>query len=225
MGNSLPMSYPVDPSAIFEPGTAMSLTVLGSQIVATTSRGDSFFGICDDSKTKSFFAVSWDEAIVVPVLNSTLNNNNQLITPIDIKAELENPNISPDSFTSINVPVQLNARNGVITFPAGTVLNYDLLSTGSPNAIKTLVRYQYQIPNVIGEDSTLGSGQVTLWFQRMVCSVSVFESNQQYRVNSNLFINEKGQFTTRQIHPNSPCIAICTAPPSALYADLQLLLL
>lgn len=224
-GNSLPFSFPVSPDGTFIAGTAMTLTVLGSQIVCCPSNGTSFIGIADDSKTKSFYSVAWDESVVAPVPSPILNGNNQLITPVDIKVELDNPNISPDSFTSIGTPVQLNARNGVITFPAGTVLNYDLLSTGTPNAIKTLVRYQYQIPNTIGEDTTYGSQMVTVWFQRMIAECDVYEVNQQYRLNSNLFINERGQFTTRQILPNSPCVAICTAPPTAIHSTLQFMLL
>jgi hypothetical protein len=226
-GNSVPWQVPVDPSATFESGTAMTLTVLGSQIMGTPSNGMSFFGIADDVKTKAFSAVSWDEErIVTPdPANIMTNGAGQLITRMDIKAELDNPNVDGNYFISNPVPVQLIPRNGVIVFPAGTLLNFDLGGTGTPDSIKTLVRYPYQIPNVIGDDTTFGSQMVTIWFQRMLFETDQFEVNQQYNVMSNLFLNEHGLFTTRQILPNSPIVAICTAPPSVINSTLQALLL
>jgi hypothetical protein len=59
----------------------------------------------------------------------------------------------------------------------------------------------------------------------MLIEVDQFEINQSYNVMSNLFINERGLFTTRQIHPNSPVVAFCTAPPSIINPTLQLIIL
>lgn len=226
-GNSTPWQVPVNPSATFESGCCMTLTVLGSQIMGTPSNGMSFFGIADDVKTSAFSAVSWDEEVIVTPSpsNITLNGSNQLVTINDIMKELDNPNVDGDYFISNPVPVELIPRNGVVIFPAGTPLNLDLGGTGTPDSIKTLVRYPYQIPNVVGDDTTFGSQMVTLWFQRMLFETDQFEVNQQYNVMSNLFINEKGLFTTRQIFPNSPIVAICTAPPSSINSTLQALLL
>ena len=102
-GNSLPYSFPVAPDAIFQPGTAMSLTVIGSQIFSTPSNGMSFIGVADDVKTNAFSAISWDEQIVVGPISPTIlttNGNGQLITTVDIKAELENPNVDENYFVS-----------------------------------------------------------------------------------------------------------------------------
>jgi len=227
-GNSLPYSFPVAPDAIFQPGTAMSLTVIGSQIFSTPSNGMSFIGVADDVKTNAFSAISWDEQIVVGPISPTIlttNGNGQLITTVDIKAELENPNVDENYFVSEPVRVALIPRNGVIVFPAGTLLNLDLAGSGTPDSIKTIVRYPYQIPNVVGDDSTAGSQRVTVWFQRMICEVDTFEVNQQYNLMGNLYISEHGLFTTRQVYPNSPIIAICTAPPSGINRSLQLMIL
>lgn len=223
-GNSLPFSWPVDVSAEFVPGMCAQLTVSGNQIVATVSNGSAPIGIIDDIKTKAFTANSWDETIIAPA-TGVPGPDGQLITPVDIKIELNNPNVVPSSFISIPVSVQLIPRNGVIIFPAGTKLNYDLLGTGEPNAIKTNVRYTYQIPNIIGDDSTQGSNRVTVWFQRMLAETDVFETNQQYPLNANLFVSENGIFTTRQAAPNYPAVAIVTGPPSPILGSLQLLFL
>ena len=223
-GNSLPYSWPLDVSAEFEPGMLAQLTVQGNQVVATVSNGSAPIGIIDDIRTKAFTSTSWDETVVVPA-TGVPGPNSQLVTPIDIKYELNNPNILPNSFISIPVPVQLIPRNGVIVFPAGTPLNYDFLGTGSFNAIKTNVRYTYQIPNIIGDDSTAGSQRVTIWYTRLLAETDKFETNQMYRVNDNLFVNEFGMLTTRQVAPNYPAVALCIAPPSAIISTLQFLLL
>jgi hypothetical protein len=224
VGNSLPYSWPVDPSAEFEPGAAAQLAVIGNQVMVTVSNGTAPIGIFDDIKARAFTTVAWDETIIVPA-TAVPGPNNTLITPVDIKAELNNPNVLPASFVSIPVPVQLIPRNGVVVFPAGTQLNYDLLGTGVPNAIKTNVRYTYQIPNIIGDDSTLGSQRATVWFGRMIASSDRYESNQIYPLNANLFVSEIGLLTTRQPAPNYPAIAVVTAPPNAMLNFLEFLYL
>lgn len=218
-GNSLPFSWPVDPSAEFQPGQIAQLTVIGNQVLATVSNGSAPIGIIDDIKTRAFTSTSWDETIVAPATG--VLNNGQLVTPIDIKVELNNPNVLPASFISIPVDVQLVPRNGVIIFPAGTPLNYDLLGTGTPNAIKTNVRYTYQIPNIIGDDSTQGNNRVTVWFQRMIFQTDQFETNQIYPLNANLFVSELGMLTTRQPAPNYPAVALVSAPPSPILGFLE----
>jgi hypothetical protein len=223
-GNSLPYTYPVDESAEFEPGMLAQLTVIGNQVMATVSNGSAPIGVIDDIKTKAFTSTSWDETIVQPA-TGVPGPNNTLVTPTDIKVELNNPNVLPSSFVSIPVSVQLIPRNGVIIFPAGTPLNYDLLGTGEPNAIKTNVRYTYQIPNIIGDDSTQGSHRVTVWFTRFIGQTDKFETNQVYPLNANLFCSELGLFTTRQPAPNYPAIAIVTGPPTPILGMLEFLLL
>ncbi len=112
------------------------------------------------------------------------------------------------------MPVQLIPRNGVIVFPAGTALNFDKLGLGSPNAIKTNVRYSYLIPNVIGDDSTAGSHRMTIWFQRGIFATDSFDTAATYPLNANLFISPDGKLTTKQSSANIPSIALVTAPPS-----------
>lgn len=219
-GNSLPFSYPVDPSAEFEPGMVGQLTVMGNQIVLTVSNGTAPLGIIDDIKTKAFTATSWDETVIVSIDPSNISAGK---TIIDVKYELKNPNIMASSFISIPVDVELKPRNGVIVFPAGTTLNFDLDGTGSANAIKTIVRYTYQIPNIIGDDSTQGSGRATIWFQRFMFQTDKYETSANYPVNANLFVSETGLLTTRQPSANHPAIALVTGPPSALSGFLEAL--
>jgi hypothetical protein len=224
VGNSLPYSWPVDISATFTPGNVAQLTASGNAVVATVSNGTAPIGIIDDIKTKAFTSVSWDELVVVPAVGVP-GPGGTLITDVEIKAELRNPNISPDSFVSIPVSVQLIPRNGVVIFPVGTTLNLDDGGTGTFNSIKTNVRYTYQIPNIIGDDSTQGSHRVTVWFQRGIYQTDVFDTAASYPLNANLFVNEKGMLTTTQPTPNHPSVGLVTSPPTPLFAWLEFLFL
>lgn len=219
VGNALPANFIVDPTAEFQPGQIAELTVINNQVMATVSKGTAPIGIIDDIKTKSFSAVAWNEVIAVPAVG-VVGPNNTLITPVDIKAELKHAYISPSSFIS-TVNVVLTPTNGVITFLAGTELNYDQIGTGTPNAIRTVVNYTYQVPNIPGDDSTQGSGRVTVWFNRMFFQTDQYETNQTYPVRANLYVSEKGLLTTRRPSSIHPAVAMVTAPPTPMNSLIE----
>ncbi len=223
VSGAIPHSFSVDPSAVFLPGNFAQLTVIGNQVCATLSNGLAPFGIIDDIKTNAFTAVSWDETIIVPA-NGVFSGDGYFTT-VDITVMLKNPNVVAGSFVSIPVDVQLIPRNGVVIFPAGTRLNLDDGGVGFPNAIKTNVRYTFQIPMVLGDDSTAGTQRVTVWYQRGIYQTDVFQTSAAYPLNCNLFVNDKGQLTSIQSVPNAPSVALCTAPPSPLSPMIEFLLL
>jgi hypothetical protein len=220
-GNALPASFIVDPSAEFQPGMVGELVVIGNQVMITVSNGTAPLGIIDDIKTRAFTNISWNEEVIVPAVG-VLGPGGQLVTPIDIKAELRKANIIKSSFTS-TVKVSLNPVNGVIAFLAGTPLNIDILGTGQPSGIKTVVNYTYQVPNIPGDDSTQGSGRVTVWYNRMFFQTDQYETNQQYPVRANLFVSEYGLFTTRRPSNIHPAIGMVTAPPTTMSPYLEVL--
>lgn len=219
-GSSLPFSFPVDPNAEFQPGQIAQLNVMGNQIVCGVSDGTAPIGIIDDIKTTSFTAARIDEVIIVRSVG--LISNGQLVTPMDLRAELENPNILERSFTTTtDIDVLLIPRNGVIIIPQGTPLNFDEEGTGTPDSVRVVVSYTYQRPNIPGDDSTQGSGRVTVWFQRIIAQTDQFETNQKYPVNANLFVSESGLLTTRMPSPNHAAVAMVTAPPNSLHESLE----
>ncbi len=221
VGNALPASFIVDPSAEFQPGMVAELTVIGNQVMATVSNGTAPIGLIDDVKTRSFSAVAWNEVIIVPVSNpvSTVNG---LVSPIDIRTELVHAYVSSASFQS-TVRVQLISTNGVIVVPAGTALNFDLTGSGTPDAIRTVCNYTYQVPNIPGDDSTMGSGRVTIWYNRMFFQTDQYESNQVYPVKANLYVSEVGLFTTRRPSAVHPAVAMVTAPPTSMNTMIEAL--
>lgn len=213
ISNSLPSSFIVDPTAEFLHGQMAQLTVLNNQVVATVSDGTAPIGIIDDVNTKAFSAVVWEEVIIQPA-TGVLNSGNILVTPIDIKAELKKAYIVPKSFQS-TVDVVLNATNGVIKFLAGTPLNYDMGGTGTPDSIRTVVSYTYQVANIPGDNSTFGSGRMTVWVNRMFFQTDQYETNQTYRVGANLYCSETGLFTTRRPSSIHPAVGMVTGPPTS----------
>lgn len=222
VGNALPSTFICDPSAEFQPGMCAELTVISNQVVATVSNGTAPIGIIDDIRTRAFTAVAWNETKTVPATGVLDPITNRLVSTVDIKVELSHANVSPLSFIS-TVDVQLIPLNGVIVFPAGTELNCDLLGTGSPNAITTIVNYTYQVPNIPGDDSTIGSGRMTVWFNRMFAQTDQYETNQVYPVKANLYCSETGLLTTRRPSSIHPAVAMVTAPPTAQNAMIEFL--
>jgi len=219
--NAQPASFICDPSAEFKPGQIAQLTVVGNQVMCTVSDGTAPIGIIDDIRTRAFTNISWDEVILVSAIGVP-GPNGQLITPVDIKAELRKPNILAKTFSS-TIDVVLNPINGVITFLAGTPLNFDNIGSGQPNALRTIVRYTYQVPNIPGDDSVIASGKVTVWYNRMFFQTDMFETNQQYPVRAPLYVNETGLLTTRKPGKDYPSIAMVTAPPTAFAPMLECL--
>lgn len=225
IGGSLPFSFPVDVASQFQPGMVAQLKVMGNNVVCGVSDGTAPIGIIDDIKCNAFNSVSINEVLIGGPVQGVLGPYGSLVSPIDIKVELANPSIVGSSFVSDPVDVYLNDRNGVITFLTGTELNFDLDGDGVPDSIRTVVNYTYQVPNVPGEDSTVGSGRITVWFQRFIGATDQYDTTQRYPINVNLFCNESGLLTSRQPSPDHPGIAIVTGSPGSVNSSLEFCLI
>jgi hypothetical protein len=199
------------------------MAVIGNQIMATVSNGTAPIGVIDDIRIRAFTNNSWNEVVIEPAIG-VRGPNGAIITPIDLKVELRHSAIIRHSFNS-DVSCILNANNGVITFKAGTPLNYDMNGTGYPNAIRAVVNYTYFVANMPGDDSTAGSGKVTVWYNRMWFQTDQFETNQQYPLNANLFVSEHGMWTTRVPSRAHGVIGMVTAPPSPQNPMIEIMLL
>lgn len=222
-GNSMPFSFPVDPSAEFQPGQIGQLTVLGNNVVCGVSDGIAPIGVIDDVKTRAFTTTSIDEVVIAGPIRGVPDpaRGGILVTPVDVKTELQNAGIIPSTFVSDPVDVQLIPRNGVVRFIAGTPLNFDLDGDGIPDAIRTVVSYSYQVPNIPGDDSTYGSGRVTIWFQRFIGQTDQFDTTQRYPINANLYVDCDGRFTSKQPSDNHPGVAIVTGSPVSMFGSIE----
>src|SRR3990167_8126940 len=124
IGNTLPVSFPVDPTATFQPGQVAQLKVIGNEIVCGTSDGTAPFGIIDDINTAAFTAASKDEVVIISAVGVGDGYGNY-VTPIDVMKNLRFANIVRSSFTADYEGLILNDVNGIVTAPIGSELNYD----------------------------------------------------------------------------------------------------
>ncbi len=221
--NGLPYSLPCDPSASFEPGQVGQLKLLGNQVVCGVSDGTAPLGIIDDVRKTSFSAVSVEEVVLSGHI-AGVEEDGKWVTPYEVKLELLNPNILSTSFICFtDIDVELNARNGILTFLEGTELNYCLSGTGIPDAIRVVVSYTYQIPNIPGDDSTAASGRITIWFDRIVIETDMFATNRRYPLNAPLYIGLDGKFTSVPVQSGYPSVGFVMAPPTTIHGSLQLI--
>jgi len=184
-GNAMPMSLPIDPTSEFQPGMFAQLGLLGNDIVATVSDGTAPLGIIDDVRSTAFTRSQIDEIVIVNVNSSETNNNGALVSKEDMTGILEHPHINENSFTS-TVSVLLNTVNGVITIPSGTELNYDSDGDGTYDSFRIICNYIYQVASKPGDDTTIGSGRITIHYQRGIYATDQFDTTQVYPINSTL---------------------------------------
>jgi hypothetical protein len=220
INSSLPISYPVDPTAEFEPGVLGQLKTIGNDIVIGVSDGTAPFGIIDDVRTQAFTKAQVDEIVVVSVDLSETDSNGKLVSSADEVGFLDNPHILESSFIS-TISVELNHVNGAITIPAGTELNYDADGDGVNDSIKVVVNYIYRVANRPGDDSTLGTGKVTVHYSRGIYATDQFDTRQLYPLNATLYCGLDGKLTTKQPSANHPGVAFVSGPPSSANATLE----
>lgn len=223
-GNALPMSLSVDPTAEFEPGMFAQLGLIGNDIVASVSDGTAPLGIIDDVRTSAFTRPQIDEIILVDAQNTIIDGNGKRVSTVDVTGVLEYPNIIENSFTS-TTSVILNSVNGVVTIPAGTEVNLDSTDDGTNDSFRIIVNYIYRIAGKPGDDTTVGSGRITIHYQRGIYATDQFDTTQAYPLNITLYIGLDGKLTSAQPTDSHPGVALCTGPPSSSIGTLEFLLL
>jgi hypothetical protein len=221
-GTGRPISYPVNPNAVFQPGMVAQMTSMGNDALIGVSDGIAPFGLIDDAKDTAFTKPVIDEVVIIEATSIVDDGYGNLAMGTSAMKQLNNAYIVSSSFTSSVPGLTLNEVNGIVTAPAGTTLNYSTEGSSIPNAVRTLVRYSYQVPNMAGEDTTLGSGRVTIWFTRGIFQTDQYEMT-PYTINANLYVSSNGKFTTEQTLPNQPSVAMVLVPPSAQNTFLEFL--
>lgn len=223
-GNSLPMSLNSDPTSEFEPGMFAQLGLIGNDIVATVSDGTAPMGIIDDIRTTSFTKPMVDEIVIINSNTSQTDSNGNLVSTEDLTGVLQNPSIIETSFTS-TLSVILNSVNGIVTVPSGTELNYDSTGDGINDSFKLIVNYIYRVFGKPGDDSTLGTGRMTIHYQRGIYATDQFDTTQVFPLNATLYVGLDGKLTSKQPTESHPGVAICTGPPTAAAGTLEFMLL
>jgi hypothetical protein len=221
-GNSLPVSYSVDPTCTFQPGQIAQLKVIGNEVVCGVSDGTAPFGIIDDVNSSAFTANSIDEVVDITAVGINDGYGNYY-SAAEAMQTLDFSNVVRSSFVSDIEGLTLIDTNGVLVAPAGTELNYDKDGDGVVDTIRAVVSYVYRIANIPGDNTTLGSGRITVWFARGIFETDQFDTTQRYVVNSTLFVNSEGKLTSKQPGANYPGIALCTGPATGLGGTMEFL--
>lgn len=219
-GNSLPVCYPVDPTATFQQGQIGQLKLVGQDIVVGLSDGTAPIGIIDDIRTNAFTQPITDEIVIIHGTDIWTDGYNYY-NGTDSKQELKNAGLLQRSFIADYDNLSLNPINGIVTLPADSRLNYDSDGDLRNDSVRTVVNYVYQVPNIPGDDSTIGSNKATIWFQRGIFVTDQFDTLARYPLGGVLFVNEEGKLTTRQLTANHPGVATVTGPPSAMFSTLE----
>ena len=72
--NAEPVSYPVNPTSVFEGGYIAQLNLIGNNLVCGVCDGTAPFGIIDDIKTTALFAPAIDEQLKIPTAGQLVGN-------------------------------------------------------------------------------------------------------------------------------------------------------
>ena len=118
-----------------------------------------------------------------------------------------------------------NSSDTAITIPAGTELNNDYDGDSILDGFKIIVSYVYRITSKLGDDTTLGSSRISIWYQRAVYETDQFDTTQVYPLNCTLYVGLDGKLTSKQPTENHPGIAMCTGVPSSTQGTLEFVLL
>jgi len=210
--------WPIDPTIEFQAGMIAGLIELGGDIFVSVSDGCNVppIGIIDDVKTEAYSKPSIDERVFVKATGVPDGYGN-LISTVDTLGFMNNTNIIPSTFAS-SMDVLLNPRNGVVQIPAGSTLNVVDPSDPNKTGFEVFISYAFQIPDLPGEDSTAGSGKVSVFIFRGIFSTDQFDPVVEYPLMAPLYCGRDGRVTTE---PNGPIIAIVTAPPSVLINEIE----
>jgi hypothetical protein len=208
-------SAPVDPSSTFEAGQIAGLIEINGELFVTVSDGDKIppIGIIDDNKTSAFTGTVPEEVIIVPAAVQEVNG--VLVSTVDVMGPLQETNIIESTFSS-NFDLVLNPKKGVFTIPAGTPVNYD---DGSIIGFEVIVSYRYTIVDFPGDDSTDGSGKISIHFNRGIFVTNIFDTLATYAPGQPLFVDHEGKLTSQETQ--SPTVAIALQPASAINNELM----
>lgn len=208
-------SAPVDPSATFESGQIAGLIEINGELFVTVSDGDSIppIGVIDDNKTSAFTGTVVEELQIVPSATQVVNG--VLVSTVDVMGALDETNIIESSFSS-NFDLILNPKKGTFIIPAGTPVNFD---DGTTIGFEVISSYRFTIVDFPGDDTTDGSGQISIHFNRGIFTTNVFDTLAVYAPGQPLFVNSEGQLTS--LETASPMVAIALQPSSSINNELM----
>jgi len=211
--------FPIDPSAVFEPGQIGGLIDIGGDTFATVSDGQTIppFGIIDDINTTAFRRPVIDDITFVPSVGIA-DGYGKTVNPTPVMGKLRETNLIANSFAA-NFTVQLDPKHGTIIIPAGTVLNH-MNSLGALDGFEVVASYSYSVADIPGDSSVSGSGLVTLHIFRGIFETDQYDTTVDYPLNAPLYCGRDGRITTRV---NGSILGSVVGRPSTIHGTLTFL--
>ena len=177
-------TYPADPNVTFEAGQVAQFQWNDEGYVElTVSDGTRPCGLIDDDRTTAYTApVIREEVILSGTTAANLDYANWQDDSWHVEDVNENKYTS-SYFTAVET-------NGLIarTTPDIPANNYDPDGGVNYTHLKVWVTYRYSIPGYPGSDSTLGSGNLTVWFKPGTYRTSMYDTTRPYQTNDTLYV-------------------------------------
>lgn len=239
--------FAVDPATTFEAGNVGQLSVdaFGNTVCGLASSKP--LGLLEDTKAGAFTAPVIAEVhnarVTAPLGTWTVNNAN-LVSGSDLVFILNAAGAVTGTATRVT-DYTVNYTNGIFTVVATGAIDttapyLDTDGDSVADSIHVATSYMFAVPGVLGVDTTLGSGLVTLHFQRGEFAVSVYDTATTYGVNDKLGVGDgtagkaplgtitviataAGPAPSPTRTGNTQCIGICTQPPTSSNPMLQLI--
>lgn len=219
----------VDPTVTFEAGQIGQLTVdpMGNTVV--TLAGSKPLGLIDDNKTTAFTQPIIGEVHYVATVAAATwyTDNAHLVSDSELVFLLSSTGaVAATCVRGVDYSVTSYANGIFAVFLAGlidvAVPYLDMNHDGVADSVNIAMQYHFAVPGVAGQDTTLASGLVTMWFHKGEYSVSMYDSAASYAVNTKLYVGDGagghaplGVLTVAARTANTQVVGIVTQPPTA----------
>lgn len=229
--------FAVDPTVTFQAGMVGQLAVDSAGNTVVTLAGSKPLGLIHDDKTAAFTAAVVGEVHTVAVAVGTqwLTVNPQLVADSELVFLLNSSGAVSATLVEGTDYDVVSYANGAFSVKTGGAIALatayvDADGNGTAESVNIRMNYQYALPGVTGRDTTLGSGLVTLHFQRGEFSVSMYDTALAYAVNNKLMVGDGGSgnaplgvLTLDARTANTQVVGVVTQPPTASNPNLTLI--
>lgn len=219
--------FPVDPSAMFQAGQVGQLAADAAGNPVVTLAGTKPIGLIEDNKTATFTQAVIGELHTVLVGSGTpvavtLNHAN-VVSLSELSFRLSSTGVATANTRTTDYT--MNYVNGILSTTVAGAINtatayIDTDGDSTDDSINIAVNYQFAIPGVVGVDTTLASGLVSLHVMRGEFAVGVYDTAVSYAVNTQLFVGDGstspvGTLTVDAASTNAQVVGVVTQPPTA----------
>lgn len=222
--------FNVDPAATFEAGQVGMLAVDASGNTLITLAGSKPLGLLDDNKTAAFTQPVIGEVHGVrPGFSggdTWVTNNANIVSGSELVFLLSATGTATAVAKTTDYTVTSYTNGLFHVVVAGAIDSatpyYSSTGSGPADSVHIMIQYLFAVPGVAGTDTTLGSGLVTVHFQKGEFAVSIYDTATTYAVNTKLYVGDGGAnhaplgtLTVAARTANVQVVGVVTQPPTS----------